>query len=269
MAGVMNIETAAEIIIDEITSAVSPSWVTEGEKYGYEFFLPNILRAYLSRKAPFQGYTQDHPDARRLAPIFYDAAWSLCRRGIFRPHIQTIGGQATADGASGNGYSLTAYGREWLQSEDRDMVISADAGRFGRLIERHVQSFGPAYKQRAEEAARCKQAGVNLACCVMCGAAAEAILLAAATAKMGDNERVVREYRSASGRRRIENMLMGQQPQELRDRFHNLLDLLKYWRDDGGHGLPSSIDEWEADEAMVRLLRLSRFVEDHWADLIR
>jgi len=147
------------------------------------------------------------------------------------------------------------------------MVISADAGRFGRLIERHVQRYGPAYKQRAEEAARCKQAGVNLACCVMCGAAAEAVLLAAATAKTGDNERVVRDYRSASGRRRIENMLLGQQPQELRDRFHNLLDLLKYWRDDGGHGLPSSIDEWEADEAMVRLLRLSRFVEDHWQAL--
>ncbi|WP_370156414.1 hypothetical protein [Ferrovibrio sp.] len=266
MADELTMDAAAAFTLEYASGAMR----TRGEysSYGYEIYLPNVLHAYLAGKLPGQHEFHGHSSqAQRLSPIFYDAAWSLCRRGILRPHVREIGRQATEDGASGNGYSLTAYGREWLKSEDRDLVISADAGRFGRLIERHAQRFGLAYKQRAEEAARCKQAGANLACCVMCGAAAEAVLLAAATAKRGDNEAVVREYRSASGRRRMENALLGQQPQELRDRFHNLMDLLKYWRDDGGHGLPSSIDEWEADEAVVRLLRLSRFVEDHWAEL--
>lgn len=49
----------------------------------------------------------------RVSPPFYNAA--LCRRGILRPGITTHGRQSTDDGGSGNGYSLTSYGENWLQ----------------------------------------------------------------------------------------------------------------------------------------------------------
>ena len=52
----------------------------------------------------------------------------------------------------------------------------------------------------------CYTAGAYQACCAMVGAATESALLRVAIEKDGDEEAVIREYRSASGRRKLENL---------------------------------------------------------------
>ena len=71
--------------------------------------------------------------------------------------------------------------------------------------------FGSGFQQRANEAIRCYGAHAYLACCVMCGASAESILLNLAIAKDGDEQRVLNKYRAANGRRTLENLVIGQQ----------------------------------------------------------
>jgi hypothetical protein len=51
---------------------------------------------------------QDQEVIRDLSPVFYEAAWELCRRGMVRPGIRRIGEQAVDEG----GYSLTIAGTE-------------------------------------------------------------------------------------------------------------------------------------------------------------
>ena len=69
--------------------------------YGYEIYLPHVIHAYrkevLNVQAP--GYLGQGQDAERLSPTFYDAAWELCRRGIFRPGLAQIGIPGTGEGA--------------------------------------------------------------------------------------------------------------------------------------------------------------------------
>ena len=62
--------------------------------------------------------------------MLYAAAWDLCRRGILRPGVRAYNAQAAADGASGNGYSITPFGQQWLAESDRDDF--ADISRRGR-----------------------------------------------------------------------------------------------------------------------------------------
>jgi hypothetical protein len=101
----------------------------------------------------------------------------------------------------------------------------------------------------------------------MCGAAAEAVTLALAIAKSGDEERVRREYDGASGRTRVERLLMAQQNAFVQRELPNYLDLLKYWRDSASHGLESPIQEREAFTSLLLLLRFAQFAVDRWADL--
>ena len=101
----------------------------------------------------------------------------------------------------------------------------------------------------------------------MCGAAAESILLQVAIEKVGDDEKVIRAYRSANGRTKVENIIVGQVREPLASQFRNLTDLLKYWRDEAAHGSFSDISEFEAHEAMAPLLRLAHFADDHWTEL--
>src|SRR5208283_1226627 len=68
--------------------------------------------------------------------------------------------------------------------------------------------------QRATEAAKCHQFGNYLACCAMCGAAAESALLAIAIAKTSNEESVLREYRSGGGRQKVMAKIFGNTPGE-------------------------------------------------------
>lgn len=135
------------------------------------------------------------------------------------------------------------------------------------MLSRYQARFGPGFQSRGQEAIRCYGAHAYLACCVMSGAAGESILLSTAIAKHGDESEVLRRYASASGRKNIEDMIFGQS--KLKAEYETFSSLLKYWRDEGGHGKASMINDPEAFSSLGLLLRLSAFFNDHWDELTR
>ena len=76
-----------------------------GKDYGYDLYLPTLIRHYLTK---FGGVRWDQAELpmRELSPVFYAAAWELCRRGILRPGVTRMDAQATSDSSAGNGYCL-------------------------------------------------------------------------------------------------------------------------------------------------------------------
>jgi hypothetical protein len=104
--------------------------------YGYEIYLPKVIVAYLieiERSAEQISTLYNGRGAGELSPAFYEAAWELCRRGVLRPGIRTLGAQATPDGASGNGYCLTALGRRWIE-QGAPAVFLADSDRSPKCL---------------------------------------------------------------------------------------------------------------------------------------
>jgi hypothetical protein len=101
----------------------------------------------------------------------------------------------------------------------------------------------------------------------MTGAAAESILLATAIKKVGNEQTVLSEYRSATGRGRVIKRVTGGAAHVLASRFELALGILSYWRDDAAHGNATAIGEIEAHEALSRLLRLAQFASDNWITL--
>lgn len=92
--------------------------------YGYDVYIPGVIRRYLVSEE--RQYDPDERRVRELSPHFYAAAWELCRRGIIRPGVSRMGLQSTDDGSAGNGYSITPFGRTWLQESDRDDFVPTD-----------------------------------------------------------------------------------------------------------------------------------------------
>ena len=134
------------------------------------------------------------------------------------------------------------------------------------MLRPFAQRFGPGFQERAQEAVRCYGAHAYLACCVMCGAATESIVLAIAIAKR-DEETVLAAYRTAQGRSRVENMIIGQASKGMQTEFKNYTVLLKYWRDEAAHGRKSDISDNEAFTSLAILLRFAHYAHDHWGDL--
>jgi len=196
--------------------------------YGYDVYLPNVMRDFLVQRG--HDVHQAEGQLPTVAADFYAAGWELCRRGILRPGIRTYGVQDTPDGSAGNGYSITPFGSRWLEESDRDDFVPTEPGRFAEMLSPFQKQFGPRFYERAQEAVRCYGAHAYLACCTMCGAAAESILLATAIAKR-DESSVLDAYNTAQGRSRVENMLIGQARDQLKREFQGCLTLLKYWRD--------------------------------------
>lgn len=228
-------------------------------QYGYEIYLPTLVRMHLTQ----QGINQSEIDRKSydLISDFYAPAWDLCRRGILRPGISRYGAQGTADGSSGNGYSITPFGRQWLAEVNHDYIVPTEPERFGEMLARYRERFGPGFQERGQEAIRCYGAHAYLACCAMCGAAAESILLATAVAKTGDEARVIREYERASGRRKVEDIILGQQDRQIQEEYRGYTSLLKYWRDQASHGRTSRIADNDAFTALALLLRFATFVK--------
>ncbi len=238
---------------------------SEFSSYGYEFYLPNVIRAYLAQHEGLQ-HPQGETRLRELSPVFYAAAWELCRRGVLRPGIKRYGEQATDDGSSGNGYSVTPFGRAWLAESQHDDFIPTEPGRFAALLKPFRELFGPGFSERAQQAVACHRAHAYLACCAMCGAAAESILLALAIQKRAEDE-VLRDYASASGRGRVEKLVLHKAPEPVKGTFRGYTDLLKYWRDETAHGRASQIADDEAYVSLLTLLRLAQLARDHWDEL--
>lgn len=232
--------------------------------YGYDLYLPNVIRDYLAQQG--QNPQQVEGQIPELSPPFYAAGWNLCRRGILRPGISRYGAQATADGASGNGYSITPFGQKWLSEAHRDDYVPTEPERFAQMLEPFRERLGPQFYERAQEAVRCYGAHAYLACCAMCGAAAESALLSTAIAKR-DEESVLAMYNTAQGRSRVENLLVGQAREQIQREFRIFFTLLKYWRDDASHGRPARISDNEAYTSLVLLLRFAIFLVDHWGEL--
>jgi hypothetical protein len=195
--------------------------------------------------------------------VFYAAGWELCRLGILRPGIKILGAQATDDGASGNGYSITPFGRRWIAEFGQEDFLPTQPGRFAALLKPFQELFGAGFSERAQQGVLCYRAHAYLACCAMCGAAAESILLALAIKKRDEPE-VLRTYASSGGRGRVEALVLANAAEPIRRSFRGYTDLLKYWRDETAHGRISQIAADEAYVSMLTLLRLAQFARDHW-----
>lgn len=241
--------------------------------YGHELYIPNLIFQCLhevmaedrSRNPSAMRSYAVNPHQPEAAP-FYDAVWTLCRHGILRPDPPN----PNANGLdSGQGFTITSYGKKWLDEVSGYECVPAEYGRFSQLLSGHSQRFGDGYHSRSQEAVSCYRAHTYLACCAMCGASAESIMLALAIAKNGSEDAVLREYKSANGRSKIENMVIGQQKDRVKQEFLNFTSLLKYWRDTAAHGARSTIGEEEAFTSMLILLRFARFADENWDELIK
>jgi hypothetical protein len=232
--------------------------------YGYEIYLPALVRRDLAKNNI--NYQDHEKHMRQMMPMLYAAAWDLCRRGILRPGIKTYGEQGTPDGASGNGYTITPFGKQWLDESDGDTFVPTEPERFAQMLAPYRDLYGNAFQERAQEAIRCYGARVYLACCILCGAAAESILLATAIAKSNETE-VLSQYRSANGRKKVENLILGKARQNLQEEHKSYMALLKYWRDMGAHGRIANIKDNEAYTSLALLLRFAIFTKDNWEEL--
>jgi hypothetical protein len=235
---------------------------------GYDVFLSNLVRAYLVHTVP-PGQLQLEPmfhQRREELEVFLDAAWQLCRRGILRPGVRDLQQQGNGHGHAGQGFSLTSYGRAWISAANPELVPT-QPGRFGQLLVKASPRFGPGFSERSQEAAAAYQGGTYLACCTMCGAAAESILLAIAIAKTRDEKTVINEYASAFGRSKIEKRIWSRLTLPVQEEFKRYTALLKYWRDAAAHGRATHITETEAYTSLVLLLRFALFTDERWEEL--
>lgn len=260
----ISIEDAFNYIIQFIREGKTSSYGS----YGYGVYLPNVMRKYIAEKYN-NGREEDYiKELAYISPNFYSAAWNLCRRGILRPGVQRYGKQETRDGSAGNGYSITPFGEIWIQESDKDNYVPTEPERLGEMLEKMGEHFGPGFQQRAQEAIRCYGAHSYLACCVMCGAAAESIILALSIKKTKDEEFVLKGYSRASGRQNIENIIIGKKKEHLQREFRGYTNLLKYWRDNSAHGRAVDIQDNEAFTSIAVLLRFCHFANDNWDELI-
>ncbi len=258
----MRLEEATKLLIEFLRNPDHGSF----GRYGYDVYLPAILMTYFRKQGIPDHQTEQK--LRGLSPIFYAAGWELCRRGILRPGIKQHGEQATADGGAGNGYSITPFGKKWLEEADKETFIPTEPESFAKMLEPYRDRFGSGFHERAQQAIRCYGAHAYLACCAMCGAAAESIILAATIAKQKDEKTVLKTYSSANGRSKVENILIGKARGPLQNDYRAYSTLLKYWRDEAAHGKASNISDNEAYTSLALLLRLAMFINDHWEELI-
>jgi hypothetical protein len=236
----------------------------QGQAHGGDLWIPHVVQGYWqSQPEPvaFDDLTDQH-----FQP-FYDAAWELCRIGVLRPGEFAPRGWATDAGMfSGDTFSITQFGSAWL--EDASQRPLADPGRLAQVLQGFADRFGSGYAQRATEAVRTYRSANYLAACVMAGAAAESILLALAVAKTGDEAKVLVEYNTTGGRRRVTRRICAQVSAPLVTQFEAALLAVRHWHDGAGHATMTTISEVEAHSSLTDLLRLAQFAHDHWSELV-
>jgi len=252
-----------------ITWLRNPPAAGSGE-YGYDLYIPRMMKLHVAKVTGRPDNEIGTQHMREISPSFYTAAWELCRRGILRPGVKVYGAQATEEGSAGSGYSVTPFGRTWLAEADRDDFIPTEPERFGALLGRYHNRFGPGFSARGQEAIRCYGAHAYLACCAMSGGAAESILLATAIAKRnGDENAVLALYKSGHGRSKVEGIVVNGVQAPLQRRIEAMTELISYWRNDAAHGKPSRLSDMEAYTTLTMLLRLAALIDDHWTELMQ
>jgi hypothetical protein len=250
----MELDEAIAILLDLLRRGQAGS-------YGYDLYARTGAEVAARRRHPQEHYIDVH--LRELSPIFFEAAWELCRRGIVRPGVRRSGEQAVEEG----GYSLTVAGRVALENLDEATILIAQPGSLAATFNGYRRRFGDGFHQRAMEAIRCRNAEAWLACCAMVGAAAESVLLAIAITKENDEEAVLRTYRSARGRQAVMNMIVGQANASMRNTLTTFAGIVSLWRDDAAHGQASPIETSNADEALRQLLHMCQWVDREWDNL--
>ncbi len=237
-------------------------------KYGFDLYIPDVVSKYLlSTIGPESAGA--HPIPKSIAQktknivyqSFFDAAWQMCLRGILRP--TALGAQQLSPG---EGYCFTAEGHSWFKDGNLDNVVWS-TGRIGDLLAEHNAKFGEGFAERSQEAVVCLNTRAFVACCAMCGAAAESILLKLAIEKENDEQRVLDLYSKPQGRSAVESLIFAGKKAGLVSRVKSRLELLKYWRDQSAHGVRTSYDDVEATAALNHLLKFAQICTDHWVEL--
>jgi len=276
----LHFEDAFNFLIERLATipvaGAGQALARQGRAQGSDVWIDDVCDQYWkSRGHPVADMAQD--DKEPYVAPFYDAAWDLARRGVLRPAASVPAGQkgsnqlgqlVNASPFYGDGYSLTAWGRAWVQKTASDRTrMPSDPARMTEVLHQFKSRLGDGYAQRAAEAVADWRSGNYLSACTMAGAAAESILIATAIAKSKDEHAVLAEYRTANGRSRVIKRVTAGVSDSTGDRFSNALGLLTYWRDEAAHGTASSIGEIEAHEAILGLLRLARLTSDSWGVL--
>jgi len=265
----IELQDAVNFIVHYLRSDLRErDWARYGHRQ-YDVYLTFSLRAFFAE----HGAGEDQIDVlvSRTSPTigstFMTAAWELCRRGVLRPGMREVRTSPTSDGSGGLGFSVTEIGERWLRDSAEQDVVPPTPGRLPQMFAEAGPQFGPGFVERAHEAVAAYSAVAYMACCAMCGAAAESIILALAIAKKGTEKPVLDRYAGAQGRSRVEGFLLGGQSEPVRDEFRRYAMLLKYWRDSSAHGKAVRIQEPEAYQSLALLLRFALFARDHWDTL--
>ena len=260
-----SVEDAIQFIVNYLREGRRGAFPQSTE---YSIYLPDVIRAYALAAGEASNQVDNY--LTPLSPIFYAALWELCRKGVLRPgparYWHVIVGQHVW---LHPGYSMTPYGETWVREAMDADYIPVEPSRFAQMLADRGAPFGAGFVERAQDAVRAYNAHAYLACCAMCGAAAESLILALAIAKDGHESRVLRDYASAGGRGRIEKVLLRGQPASVEAEFRRYTDLLKYWRDSASHGRAIHMTEAEAFSALILLLRFAIFAAEHQDDLLR
>jgi hypothetical protein len=266
----LHIDDAIEHLVgylrDEITKPPSRMPVSD-DKFGCDLWVPIVVANFWqSRGHPTVSADPRQPQDAAYYRPFYDAVWQLCRIGVLRPgETAPMGSSTHGRGFTGDGFSLTELGRDWVQTAAQHPP--SDPSRFSDVVQPFISRFGEGFAQRAVEASRCYQTTNYLACCVMAGAAAESILLAVATAKVGDEGTALKEYRRAEGRKKIIDRITGGLQQGLRERFVTAGSILNFWRDEAAHGTRTTITAVQAQFSLAQLLQFAQLTTDNWDTL--
>jgi hypothetical protein len=250
---------------DALTFIVQTLRDTKANLEDYHVNMTRIFDLYLKNVCKHQDY-QIEAGYRHIAPIFYVAAWELCRRGVLRPGTTNNYGQVTGHG---EGYTVTPTGAKWIKEAAQGVPLPIEPGRFSKLLDNFASRFGASYGERSQEALRCYGASAYLGCCAMCGAAAESILLGMAIAKDGDQQKIENLCSSGDGRGEVENLILASQRENVQTECRGYLSLLKYWGDLAPHGKVSGVTEAEAHTALMLLLRLAQLANDRWDELTK
>ncbi len=232
----------------------------------------DVVNKYLEKetqkiRSQHQGMIQYRIDPFKNSEPFYCAVFNLCSRGILAPKPLIQQTQYNSYVETGVSFYLTAYGYTWIK-DTRDLIcLPSEYSKFSQLLKNHSFRFGNGYLSRSLEAVACYESHNYLACCAMCGASAESILLSLATTKKGSQVEILKTYKAANGRSNIEKFLMGHQKAHIQQDFITYTSLLKYWRDESAHGTESKIHEEEAFTSLLLLLRFAQFADSRWQDL--
>jgi hypothetical protein len=262
----MHFDDAYDVLVKylaEMPDSDANARVGQNQGHGGDLWIPYVVQGYW-RSLPEPVASEELEDGH-FQP-FYDAAWELCRIGVIRPGEFSPRGWSTDAGLfSGDTFSITRFGRLWLKDVGQRPI--ADPGRLSHVLQGFADRLGAGYAQRATEAVRTYRTGNYLASSVMSGAAAESILLAFAIAKIGEESRVLLEYNTTGGRRRLIKRICNNVSTGLVTQLEASLQPLGRWHDAAGHGVMTTVSEIEAHIALTDLLRLAQLAHEHWAEL--